>query len=223
VLREGQTGIKIALAAMCVYPVLDVPRINGCSSWWRGAIISILIWVGVLAAIAAALDSVQPMREGSLVFLLPFMMYAAALALSALVRLEGLISGRPRESGPRIAAVVVTAACAIFVGRPMLRTSPLAVESRTGNTPENMSHVADGEVLSATAEQMSVRFGSVVTETVRIGPDTKFSFLGPAWQMQTIPAGPDWLKPGQRIGVQYIYRNHERWAQHVTIRVETAP
>jgi hypothetical protein len=83
-------------------------------------------------------------------FLVPFMMYPLALAISGLVRLERSVRGRPRESAPRITAVLGAAACALLVGVPVaLNTIPGIVEKVTGNTPANTLHTSDGEVLAA--------------------------------------------------------------------------
>jgi hypothetical protein len=66
---------------------------------------------------------------------------------------------------------------------------------------------------------VTVRLGTR-TEPFGLSADTKFGFLGPGWQMQTRPAGPGWLKAGQRVGLEYVYREHEAQATRVTIWVE---
>lgn len=176
---------------------------------------SAVVWMVVFGAIAAAVSAVEPLGAGSLVFLLPFMMYPVALGISGLVRFEGFISGRSRESGPLAAAILITIACGLFLIRPISNSFPS--RNIEVNTPDNELLTADGEVLSATAEQMTVRLGSVTTQSIRLGPDTRFSFLGPGWRTPTTPAGPEWLEPGRRIGLDYVYRHREAWASAVTI------
>jgi hypothetical protein len=221
ILLAGDDGFQVALWALCLYPILDVPRILGCSSWWRGAILSFTGWFSLFVALPATVSVVRPLDAGSLVFLLPFMMYPAALAISGLVRLEGRISGRALESGPRIAAILITIAFGVFFGVPMMRDYIAGVrEKNTGNTPPNTFYSADGEVLSATPEQVSVRLDSGSTQSFRFGPETKFGFSGPFWRSNRTPPGPDWLEPGLRVDLQYANRNHEAWAAHVSMRIE---
>jgi hypothetical protein len=101
----------------------------------------------------------------------------------------------------------------------MLNMVPILTEQITGNTPSHTVNTADGEVVWATPTQVTVRLGTR-TEPFGLSAHTKFGFLGPGWQMQTTPAGPVWLKAGQRVGLEYVYREHEAQATTVTIWVE---
>ena len=93
----GEAGVFVALAALCLYPILDVPRTLARPSWWRAAIVSAIVWVVVFVTVVGIADSVGHLGEGTLAFLLPFMLYPMALGLAGLVRLEGRVSGRPPE------------------------------------------------------------------------------------------------------------------------------
>lgn len=215
-------GIIIALVALCLYPVLDVPRILSRPSWWRAAMISAFVWIVLFTALVGIVDTVRPLREDAMVFLLPFMMYPIALAISGVVRLEGRLRGRPRESGPRIAAILAAVGCGLLVVVPLtLNTIPFLTEKITGNSPPNFVYSSEGEVLSATSEHVTVRLNTAATESLRIGPETKFDFQGPGSPMVTgPPAGPAWFKAGQRVGLHYVYRNHEAQAEIVTIWID---
>jgi hypothetical protein len=222
ILLMPEPGILIALVALCLYPVLDVPRILARSSWWRGAMISALVWIVLFTALVGTVDSVRPLREDAMVFLLPFMMYPMALAISGLVRLEGRVRGRPRESGPRIAGILGAVACGLLVGVPLtLNMIPALMQGITGDSPPNFEYSSEGEVLSVTPEHITVRLTTAATESFRLSPETKFVFQGPGSPMVTgPPAGPVWLTPGQRIGLHYVYRAREAQAHLVTIWID---
>lgn len=221
ILLAGNAGPFVALAALCLYPLLDVPHTLRLSSWWLGAAISAVVWIMVFIALVVAVEAVTPLREASLVFLLPFMVYPLALALSGLVRLEGWLSGRPRESGPRIARVVIGVVCGLMVLGPIVMNMiPAVIQNVTGDTPPNTTISADGDVVSAAPGLITVRFDHGKVESFQLRPDTEFSFLGSGWRMQTSPAGPDWLKPGQRVGLRYVYRGGKGQANQVIIWVE---
>jgi hypothetical protein len=223
ILLAREAGVFVALGALCLYPFLDVPRILGLTSWWRGAVISVIIWIFVFATLVGVASSVVRLGEGSLIFLVPFMLYALALPISGLVRLEGLISRRPRESGPRIAAIAIAVVCGLLlVGPIVMNTIPAVTENITGNTPPNTTYAADGNVVSTASGTVDVRFDNGKVESFQLRPDTKFMFLGSAWKMQTSPAGPEWLKPGQRVGMRYVYRTGKGQAEEVIIWVERA-
>ena len=115
----GEAGVFVALAALCLYPILDVPRTLARPSWWRAAIVSAIVWVVVFVTVVGIADSVGHLGEGTLAFLLPLMLYPMALGLAGLVRLEGRLSGRPPESGPRIAFLVITTVCGLLILGPV--------------------------------------------------------------------------------------------------------
>ncbi len=221
ILLQREAGIVVALVGLCLYPVLDVPRILARPSWWRGAALSVLGWFGLFIAVMGALESVRPVGEDAMVFLLPFMLYPIALATSAAVRLEGRLRGRPRESHPRVGGVLVAIVCGLFVGVPLtLNMIPAMIQAITGNSPSNSEIFEEGEVLSATPEQVTVRLDRAKTDVFRLGPETKFAFQGPGSRKVEGEAGAAWLKASQRVGLHYVYRNHVAEAQVVTIWVD---
>jgi hypothetical protein len=64
-------------------PVLNVSR----RSWWLGAFISVSVWFALLLTVVAVADAISPMREGTMIFMLPMMLYPMALGLSGFARL----------------------------------------------------------------------------------------------------------------------------------------
>lgn len=218
-LRDG-TGVFVAFTGLCLYPMLDAPRLLLRPSWWLGAVVSVVVWIIVFVLLLATVDHVEPLREGAMIFMVPMMTYPVGLLISGLVRAERRLRGLPHESGQRVAAVLVTLVCGGFVVVPaMLNTVPMLTERITGNTPGNTIYTEDAEVVSATSGQVTARL-STRTEDFGLSPETKFGFLGPGWQMQTTPAGPAWLKAGQRVGLEYVYREHKAHATRVSIWVE---
>jgi hypothetical protein len=214
-------AILFALVALCLYPFLDVPRILARPSWWRGAIVSALVWFVVFATLAGIVDSIHDPGDDALVFRFPFLIYPLVLAISGFVRLEGRYRGRPPESGPRIAAIASIVVCALLVVVPIvLGMIPVLTEKITGNTVRNIVYSFDGEVLSISPGHLTVRVNAGITKSFSLVPETQFDFRGPAWRTNTSPAGPDLLKPGQPIAVGYIYRNHQAQAQSVNIWVD---
>jgi len=221
ILASGGAGAFVAFVGLCLYPILDTPRLLLRPSWWLGALISIVVWIVVFVLLLATVDKVERLREGAMIFMLPMMTYPIGLVISGLVRLERRLRGLPHESGQRTAAVLVTMVCGgMVVVPPILNTIPNVTERITGNTPANTVYTGDGEVVSATPQQVTVRFDGGKLEGLGLGPETKFGFLGPGWQMQTTPAGPAWLKPGQRVGLEYLYREHAAHATSVSIWVQ---
>jgi hypothetical protein len=97
---------------------------------------------------------------------------------------------------------------------------PAVTTALTGNSAPNWEFAGEGEVVSATPEQMTVRLDHAKTEVFRLGPDTTFAFQGPGWKMVGGEPGPSWLKAPQRVGVDYVYRNRIAEAHRVTIWVE---
>jgi hypothetical protein len=61
----GEAGVFVALAALCLYPILDVPRTLARPSWWRAAIVSAIVWVVVFVTVVGIADSVGHLGEGT--------------------------------------------------------------------------------------------------------------------------------------------------------------
>ena len=218
-LREA--GLVVGLAGLCLYPFLDVPRILSRPSWWRAVALSVLGWIGLFIAIMAATESVRPLGDDAMVFLLPFMLYPIALAVSGVVRLGGRLAGGPQELLAQRGGLIVALVCGLFVVVPLaLNMIPAVTMALTGNSPPNTEYSGEGEVLSATPGQVTVRLEHAVTEVLRLGPDTTFAFQGPGWKMVEGEPGPSWLKARQRVAVHYVYRNRIAEAQSVNIWVE---
>jgi hypothetical protein len=210
-------GIFIALIALGAYPVFDVIHILKYRSWWRGVLISAPIWFVIFISLVGIADAVKPMREDAMVFLAPFMMYPIALAIAAAVRLQGRVVGRARESDARIVGIV---GCLLVLVPILFTVVPAIIENVTGNTPVNTVISSDGQVMSAAAaDRVDVRIAAK-TETVHFGAATKFGFQGPGSAVVTGTAGPEWLKPGQKVNVSYVYRRHEAQAESIYIWVD---
>lgn len=220
-LMRGEGAIFVALAALCLYPLLDVPRILARPSWWRGAIVSAVVWLLVFMGLTAAVESVRRLGDDAMIFLLPFTMYPLVLGISGLVRLEGRVRGRPHESGPRIAAILGVVACGLLVGGPVtLSMIPFVIEKITGNSPRNTVYSENGDVVSSVPGQVSVRLAGERPKSFRLGLETKFDFRGPGSPLVKGSPGPDWLIAGQRVGLEYITRGGEAQAQLVTIWID---
>jgi hypothetical protein len=80
---SGVVGMMASMVFSIVDPVLNLFR----QSWWRGAFVSAGTWFLLFVAFAAIANGLQPMHEGAMIFLLPMMVYPAALALSGVIRL----------------------------------------------------------------------------------------------------------------------------------------
>ena len=86
----------VALVALCGFAVAD-PALNlWRRSWWLGAVLSIGVWLILLTALASVADNLNQMRESTMVYLLPFMIYPGALALSGILRFVRWSSARAR-------------------------------------------------------------------------------------------------------------------------------
>ena len=217
----GAAGTFIAFGAMCLYPILDVPRTLGRRSWWLSAAISAVVWIVAFGMLTLTADAVGPIGEAGLIFVVPMMMYPLALAISGLVRLEGFLSGRQPESLPRIAALLCIPVYGFFIGLPMVsNTIPPLYEAITGNSVDNVLYSGDGDVVAFTPGKIDVRISAEKTESFAIGPETTFDFRGPGSAMVTGVAGPEWLKPGQRIGLSYVYRDRVAQASVVNIWID---
>jgi hypothetical protein len=215
-------ALLTATLALCLYPLLDVPRILERPSWWRGAAVSVFVWLMVFGALTSVVEAVRHPREDSMIFLLPFMMYPLVLAISGVVRFAGRASGRTFESAPRVAAIVGAVACVALVAVPVgLSVIPVLVGKITGNSPPNSVTSEDGDVVSAGPGEFSVHLASGSTKSLRLGPETKFDFRGPGSALvKGPPAGPSWLKAGQRVGLEYVTRGYVDRAERVNIWIE---
>jgi hypothetical protein len=217
----GQGSFVVVLLTLCLYPVVDLPRIHRRSSWWLGAAASTVVWLALFVWVTVAAELINPLGEMSMLLMLPAMMFPAALVVSGLVRLEGWIRGRARASEPRIAAMLVTGACALFVVVPVtLNTLPALVEAVTGDSPANWVYSSEGEVVTTTADVVTIRTGDAEPETFHLEPGVTFDFRGPGSAIVAGTAGREWLEPGQRIALTYVRRNREAWASHVDIWIE---
>jgi len=215
-------ALLTATLALCLYPLLDVPRILERPSWWRAAAVSAFVWLVVFVILTGVVEEVRHPREDSMIFLLPFMMYPLVLAISGLVRLAGRASGRTFESAPRIAAIAGAVACVALVAVPVgLSVIPVLVGKITGNSPANSVTSEDGDVVSAGPGEFRVHLASGSTKSFRLGPETKFDFRGPGSALvKGPPAGPSWLKAGQRVGLEYVTRGYVDRAESVNIWIE---
>jgi hypothetical protein len=213
--------IWVVLVALCLYPLIDVPRILTRRSWWLGAMTSAIVWVVVFIGLVQIAEAVRPLRDDAMVFLFPFLLYPLALVISGFVRLEGRLRGRSRESGPRIAAISIASAFGLAVVVPLaLEMIPMVTQKITGNSPRNWVYSGDGDVVSADPEHVVVKLSGKAPESFRLGPDTKFDFRGPGSPLVKIPAGPTWLNPGQRVGLEYVYRRGEAQAERVNVWID---
>jgi hypothetical protein len=215
-------ALLTATIALCLYPLLDVPPILARPSWWRGAAVSAFVWLLVFATLTGVVEAVRHPREDAMIFLLPFMMYPLVLAISGVVRLAGRASGRTFEAAPRIAAIVGAIACVSLVAVPVgLSVIPVLVGKITGNSPANSVTSEDGDVVSAGPGEFSVRLASGSTKSFRLGPETRFDFRGPGSALlKGPPAGPSWLKAGQRVGLEWVTRGYVDRAERVNIWIE---
>lgn len=97
ILLLHEAGLVVGMVGLGLYPFLDVPRLLSRPSWWRAAAFSVLGWIGLFIAIIAATESVRHLGDDAMVFLLPFMLYPIALAVSGVVRLGGGLAGWPQD------------------------------------------------------------------------------------------------------------------------------
>jgi hypothetical protein len=157
-----------------------------------------------------------------MIFLLPLMMYPLVLAISGLVRFAGRASGHTFESAPRVTAIIGAVACVALVAVPVgLSVIPVLVAKITGNSPPNSVTSEDGDVVSAGPGEFSVHLASGSTKSFRLGPETKFDFRGPGSTLvKGPPAGPSWLKAGQRVGLEYVTRGYVDRAERVNFWIE---
>jgi hypothetical protein len=222
VLVSGPAGPLVAFAALCLYPLLVTPLTVAQPSWWRAAILSTLVWLAVFSILGGTASARRHLGDDAMIFLVPFMMYPLALSIAALVRLERKVRGRPAASGLRAAVLLGGLACALLVGFPLaMNLLPFVAERVTGNSPPNSVIAADGVVTDATGEGFVASLGGR-SESLRITPETRFGFTGSGKPPADAPAGPSWLKAGQRVSLEYVFRGHRAEARYVGVVIERA-
>ena len=76
-----------AFAAVLLFSIADPFLILGRGSWWLGATLSFPSWIVLFLILGGTATKVANLREGATIFVLPMMVYPAALAISGLIRL----------------------------------------------------------------------------------------------------------------------------------------
>jgi hypothetical protein len=217
----GRVAVFVVLAALCLYPFLEVPRVLARPSWWRAAAVSVLVWIAVFAGLVQAVDVLYRLGDDTMIFLVPFLLYPLVLVVSGLTKLGARVSGQTPKASSRVAILAGGAACLLVVGVPIITSMvPVAIEKITGNTVGRTVYAEEAHVLSASPGQVSVHLASGATDTVIVRPDAKFDFRGPGSSQVKGVADASWLKAGQRIGLEYAFRAHKREASLVTIWLE---
>jgi len=215
----------VAFVALCGFAVLD-PALNVTrSSWWWGALASVIVWIVLLSVLVGVADSLQNLGDDTMVFLLPFMVYPIALVVSGLLRLTGSARGWTPSKTFWIAGIVIAAGFGGFVALQLtFAVLPVAIEKITGNTlPNTVYSGQDGKVVKAEAGRLDVQEDAHAPVLYRLTPETRFDLRGPGSGKAASPAGLSWLKPGQRVSIDYVYRQRERQARLVCIWVERGP
>ncbi|MCC7035626.1 MAG: hypothetical protein IT179_22635 [Acidobacteria bacterium] len=82
----GEAGGMAAMAAMSVFAVLNPLTVAFGRSWWVHTVASSVLFTALLAVLGAT-PAIATMREGAMIFMLPFMLYAAIVPMGGLVRL----------------------------------------------------------------------------------------------------------------------------------------
>jgi hypothetical protein len=210
----------VAFAALCLYPALALPRNVSRNSWWLGTVVSTAVWLVVMIVLMAAADARQALRESAMVFALPVVMFWVVLFVTGGVRIERRYRGRSLESGVRIAALVGGALCAVVIAVPVAPVVITALfEGSSGNTSPNTVFAGiRGEVVGADIQHLTVgRLQGGGPSSYLLTPETRYLFLGSGKYPADPPAGPTWLKPGQPVSVDYVYRNNVAQAQRISI------
>jgi hypothetical protein len=215
----------VAFFSLCAFAVLD-PALNVTRrSWWWGALASIIVWIVLMSVLVGVADSLQNLRESTMVFLLPFMVYPIALGVSGLARLTGTARGWTASKTFWIAGAVIAAGFGGFVALQLtFAVLPVAIEQITGNTlPNTVYSGQEGKVVTAAPGRLDVQEDGRGPVLYRLTPETQFDLRGPGRGKAASPAGPSWLQPGQRVSIDYVYRQRERQAKLVCIWVERGP
>lgn len=102
--------------------------------------------------------------------------------------------------------------------------APALYERLGGETPANQVHsVSEATVSAVSGGTLSVLFSNGETQAMSWDSTTRFGYLGPGWKMQAQPAGPAVLRPGSRVGVDWVLRQHRPRLVSVHIWVERPP
>src|SRR5262249_35020820 len=72
----------------------------------------------------------------------------------------------------------------------------------------------------ADGEQVKLLNPATGPQSFRLLPETRYQFLGSGKHPDDSTAGPRWLKPGQPVSVDYVFRNHVAQAQRITIWID---
>jgi hypothetical protein len=222
-LRPGAAPL-IAMLALNVYPILDLPRVLVAPSWWRAAFVSAVAWLLLLLVLGAVVDAIQPLGAAGMIFLLPFMTFPLLLAASGIARLEARLRGRPPAAGQRLMVVLTVLVFAAFVGLPLALVGTAAVREKvTGNSPPNTLYSVEGTLLAAGPRQVRLQREGGRVETIGLRAATVFDFRGPGSGGMTGPPGPDRLAVGQRLRVEFVRRAGQAEAERVEIWIDAAP
>jgi len=214
----------VALLALCGFAILDPLLVIRRRSWWQGALLSVLVWLGLLTVEVGVADHLQHLRESTMVFLLPFMIYPVVLAVSGLARLIGENLGWTPSKTSWIAGAISVLGIGALLSLQLARMLvPALSEKLTGETPPNTIYAGqDSKVIAAIEGQVDV-LERGKQETYRLTSETKFDFRGPGSGKWDTPAGASWLKPEQRVNIDYVYRQGKRQAQLVCIWLDGSP
>jgi len=221
-LLGGDKALFLAFAVLCVYPILAAPLTVAPRSWTLAAAVSFFVWLAVFTVLVQTADALKPMRESAMVFLLPSLLFPPALLVSGLVRWSR--RGRDRQPGVRIAGLWIAGLYGLALGVPWAMDARSAmIARRTGNTPANTVMAGSThEVARADAQQLDLRTEKSAREpaSYRITPETRYGFMGSGPHPGDDQAGPAWLKQGQKVSVDYVFRDHVAQARRVTIWVD---
>ena len=93
---DRRTAPITAMFGLTVFSAVDPILVLMRNSWWLGASMSAGTWMMLVLVLVITAQAMQPMGEGSLIFLLPMMVFGGVLALSALIRLV-MYLGTPKN------------------------------------------------------------------------------------------------------------------------------
>jgi len=85
--------------ALAVFSLIDPFTNIGRRSWWPGALVSAASWFVLYLVTAVTTDVVSDDPDAQIGFILPLMVYPAAMALSGLIRFLSWLRHRPRDGG----------------------------------------------------------------------------------------------------------------------------
>lgn len=93
----GVPGGMAAMAVMTAFAVVNPLVVALGDTWWVSTVLS-ATGFGVLFAVLGATPAVRTMREGATIFVLPAIVYLAAVPLSGVIRGWRWMSARARRS-----------------------------------------------------------------------------------------------------------------------------